>query len=350
MRIAVVSTCAVAVPPAAYGGTELFVDVLVRALVARGHEVVVYATGDSRPAGALRACVPRPVWPPDYEAERRHAAFARHDVERIGADVVHLNSPDALLEFAGCRLPLVVTLHHQREESLMPAYRSCRDAALVAISRRQAATLPELGPFHVVHHGLEPERHPAGPGHGGYVAFLGRIGPQKAPHLAIDAARRAGVPLVIGGPHWPGNPRYDAYFEREMAPRLAEGGAVAWPGELDHRAKLRLLQRAEALLFPMDWEEPFGLAMIEAMLVGTPVVAFDRGSAREIVSEGVTGHLVEDVEGMAVALHSVRRLDRARCRERAVRRFSAVRMATDYERVYRAQVAAVHARMRGTWH
>jgi glycosyltransferase involved in cell wall biosynthesis len=333
MRIALLSTCAVPVPPPAYGGTELFVGTLAKALVERGHEVLVYATGDSRPAGALRHCFPCAIWPPDYQAEIRHASWAWRDLRALRADAVHVNSPEALLSWGGTGPPPVVTIHHNREEHLMGTYQRSCGARLVAISRRQAELLPELGALPVIHHGLDPASYPAGSGGGGYCVFLGRIAPEKAPHLAIDAARKAGIPLLIGGPHWTGEPYFDEYFEREMTPRLKRPG-VRWPGELNQAAKLCVVQEAEALLVPLAWEEPFGLVMIEAMLVGTPVVAFARGSAPEVVEHGVTGLLVSDADSMAGALDRARRLDRARCRRRAVERFSASRMAAEYEALY----------------
>jgi glycosyltransferase involved in cell wall biosynthesis len=333
MRIALISTCAIPVPPSGYGGTERVVAALSRALVDRGHEVFVYATGDSQPAGTLRYCFARSVWPPDPAAERRHGAWAWRDLGRLSPDVVHLNSPEALLEWSGGEPAPVVTIHHGRDEQLIDVYARAAGAHLVAISQRQAALLPTLRPLSVVHHGLDPAHYPAGPGGGGYGLFLGRIAPEKAPHLAIDAARKAGLPLLMGAPRWDGDAIYETYYESEMKPRL-DWPALRWPGEFDQPAKVRALQAAEALLVPMAWEEPFGLVMIEAMLVGTPVVAFRRGSAPEVIDEGVTGFIVGDADAMAQALPAARRLDRVACRKRAQKRFSAARMAADYEAVY----------------
>jgi len=182
-----------------------------------------------------------------------------------------------------------------------------RHAQLIAISADQASAYRSLGNVRVIHHGLDPTVYPLGSGDGGYVAFLGRVGPEKAPHLAIDAARQAHVPLVIGGPHWGDRDFYDEYFTREMMPRLtAKEGGVMWLGELAHAAKVRLLQGAAALLIPSGWREPFGLVMIEAMMTGTPVIAFRSGSAPEIVDDGVTGQIVRDTCEMASAISRVR--------------------------------------------
>jgi glycosyltransferase involved in cell wall biosynthesis len=280
------------------------------------------------------------VWPPDYGAERRHAAFAWHDLARFAPDVVHVNLPDTLPREPRGDTAVVATVHHPRVPRLHAMYAAAPRARRVAISRRQASLAPELAPMTVIHHGLDVRAYEAGDGAGGYVAFLGRIGPEKAPHLAIDAAVAAGVPLVIGGPHWSGDAGYDAYFEREMRPRLGRHEArVRWDGELAHAAKVGLLREAAALLMPSGWEEPFGLVMVEAMLTGTPVVALASGSAPEIVDDGITGFLVSDTQAMAAAIPLARRLDRRRCRAHARRRFGAARMADDYEALYRACVA-----------
>ena len=335
MRIAIVSTCAVPTPPPAYGGTERFVATLAAGLVARGHDVVVYATGDSLPAGRLRYRFAAARWPPDPSAEREHAQYAWSDLRRFRPDVVHVNGPEALPCEEAFAPPVVATIHDAPSPALVATY-ARSSAHCVAISREQARSLRGVTRLSVIGHGLDASRFPRGVGAGGYVAFLGRIGPEKAPHLAVDAAHRARVPLRIAGPHWTGIARYERYFAEEFAPRLAQGADIAWLGELDANATVAFLRGAEALLFPMQWDEPFGLVMIEAMLVGTPVVAFARGSALEIVDEGVTGHLVRDAREMAQALPKTRVLDRERCRRRACARFSAATMVARYETLYRA--------------
>ena len=345
MKIAIVSTCAAAVPPRAYGGIELFVAVLARQLVAKGHAVTVYATGDSRPAGRLRYRFAEPIWPPDYSREREHCAFAWDDIAREGADIVHLNMPDGLLE-SPPRAGALITLHHPCDPKLEAIYARYPDVPVIAISRDQAQSFRALHNLRVIHHGLEPTAYSLGAGAGGYVAFLGRIGPEKAPHLAIDAARRVRHPLIIAGPHWSGRAYYDDYFRTEMMPRLgAREDGVMWVGELDHRAKVALLKDAQALLMPSGWNEPFGLVMIEAMLTGTPVIAMASGSAPEIVDDGTTGVLVRDVDQMAAAISRAAALDRTRCRARAVMRFSASRMAAEYLDAYESIVRKAPAQV-----
>jgi glycosyltransferase involved in cell wall biosynthesis len=333
VRIAIISTCAVAAPPKDYGGTELVVAELAKTLVRRGHDVTVFATGDSKPGAKLEFRFPTPVWPPRELAELRHALFAWREVANGGFDIVHAHQAQALaLGALAAETPVVMTIHHCRDEELLEFYRDTPEANFVAISRRQAELVPELGPRFVVHHGLDPSRYAAGRGRGGYCAFLGRFAAEKGPHDAIDAALEAGVSLRMGGaPHAPDQ----TYFDAEVLPRLARAKKkVTRLGPVGWRAKVDLLGGARALLFPIHWEEPFGLVMIESMLVGTPVLAFARGSVAEVVEDGVTGFVVDDVHGMAARLRRLDDFDRERCRARAIERWGAARMAADYERVY----------------
>ena len=337
MRIALLSTCAVTVPPKGYGGTELVVAELAKALGSLGHRVTVFATGDSAPGQAeLRWHFPRPVWPPSDVAELRHAAYAWQAIcaEDPPFDVVHVQQAPAIAFSAVCPAPTVLTLHHDRADRLLDFYRDFPSVAYVAISHRQAELIPELAVRHVVHHGLDVDSYAAGDGSGGWLAFVGRLSRQKGAHLAIDAARAAGLDLRMGGqPHW----EDEAYFESELRHRFAAAdGRVAWEGEVSLAPKLALLRGARATLFPIDWEEPFGLVMIESMLVGTPVIAFARGAAREVVDEGVTGFVVRDLPEMVDRIRRVGSIDRARCRQRARERWNAQRKARDYERVYEA--------------
>jgi glycosyltransferase involved in cell wall biosynthesis len=334
LEVALVSTTATATPPRAYGGTELVVAELAHALVRLGHHPTVFATADSRCTGTLRAMIDSPVWPPDTLAEVRHAAFAWQEIAAGSFDVVHVNHAAAL---PFCRLverPTIATIHHAREDSLSRHYASYPEVAYVAISDRQRTLAPQI-PFRaVVHHGLDVDRYPYGGGAGGYCAFLGRFAPEKAPHLAIDAAMKAGRPIRLGGE---AHIVARSYFDSALAPRLRQRG-VDWLGEVGGERKLTLLADAQCLLFPIQWEEPFGLVMIEAMLVGTPVIAFPRGSIPEVIEDGVTGYVVNDVAEMADRIRSIAAFDRRRCRARARERWSSLRMARDYVDVYRAAI------------
>ncbi|MFZ5477872.1 MAG: glycosyltransferase family 4 protein [Myxococcota bacterium] len=334
MRIAVVSTPFVRVPPATYGGTELVVAALVEGLAARGHDVTLYATGDSRARCTVRAFFAEACWPPDPVLEMAHAAWAMRDVRLRGADVVHVHAPSALCHADDVGAPVVYTLHHAPDPRLAELYRAVAgDARMVAISARQRDVLGLGLATPVVHHGLWPRRYRLGGGAGGYVAFLGRFAPEKGAHAAVDAARRAGLAIRVAGRCHPPDVEY---WRRELVPRFTLPGVHAM-GEADPRRKVDLLGDALATLFPIDWEEPFGLVMIESMLCGTPVIAYRRGAAPEIVDEGVTGFLVDDVDGLVARLEALARgpFDRVACRRRAMRRFGAERMVEDYLDVYR---------------
>lgn len=329
LRIAILSTCALSTPPKAYGGTELVTSDLATALRRLGHEPTVFATGDSTCAGARRAHFDAPVWPPDDLSELRHASAAWHEIGASGEfDVVHVNHAAALPFARFVSIPTVATVHHERVAQLAAHYADHPLVAFAAISRRQAQLAWEV-PFRaVIHHGLDVERYPYGAG-GNACAFLGRFASAKAPHLAIEAARRSGLPIELGGE---AHPPERTYFETRVATQL--GPNVTWLGEVGHERKVDLLRRVRCLLFPIQWEEPFGLVMIESMLIGTPVIAFACGAAPEVVEEGVTGFLVHDLDEMVAKISDVGRLDRHACRAAARKRWSAERMARDYLDLY----------------
>lgn len=335
MRIALVSTPFVATPPRGYGGTELVVHHLVRGLSALGHEVVLFATGDSE-GPDVRFVYQSPVWPPDPAADAIHSRAVARAIARERFDVVHAHTPGFLDLGRDLDVPTVYTIHHARDERLLRLYCSRPDVRWVAISRRQAELVPELS-CAVVHHGIDVTARRGGGG-GDYVLFLGRLSLCKGPDLAIQAAIAADMDIVVAGtvhdepdtpPEWA---RHIRALLRE--PRVHAIGGVTG------RKKDRLLRRARALVAPIRWEEPFGLALIEAMLHGTPVVATRLGAAPEIVDEGVTGVLVEEERELAPALRFAMGLDREACRRRARARFGAERMVRDYLRVYRDVSAA----------
>jgi len=262
-----------------------------------------------------------------------------HDVATRDFDVVHANSASALACWRGTqRPPLVYTLHHARDEELSSFYRFFPEAWYVAISRDQARREVPLPHMDVIHHGLDPNKYEWTPSPGNYVCFVGRFSLVKGPHVAIDVAAAAGLPIQVAGEVHP----IDAEFgEREMAPRLA-ARHVTMLGSIGMQAKVPLLRDARALLAPITWDEPFGLALIEAMLSGCPVIAYPRGSVPELIEPGITGFVVRDAAEMRdiVRLGSVLDdFDRERCRTRAVERFGRDRMVRDYERLY-ARAAA----------
>jgi glycosyltransferase involved in cell wall biosynthesis len=337
-----ISTPFVPVPPKDYGGTELIVHELVEGLLDRGHQVTLFATGDSMTRATLQALYDRAVWPPETYTELDHVSWAMRQVALGGFDLVHAHSPCALaLGRLAARVPMVYTLHHAQEDPLSRYYARFPEVDFVAISADQCRR--ESGPDWgaVIHHGLEPGRYQWAERAEPYVCFVGRLAPEKGPVAAIEAAARAGVPIRVAGSIHPPD---QAYVEAEVMPRLG-GPGVTWLGRVGMEQKVPLLRDARALVAPIEWNEPFGLIFIEAMLSGCPVVAFGRGSLPELVEHGVTGFVVQTPEEMADVIRPggpVEGLDRRRIREIAARRFSRSRMVADYERVYHAAVARAH--------
>lgn len=337
-RVALVSTPFVAIPPPAYGGTELVLHHLARGLRAEGADVTIYATGDSRAedgAPPVRWLFERAIWPPDPAAEIEHLRFALEDARARRFDVVHVSSPAGLEIAAAARLPTVSTVHHAADESHSNVYAAHAHAAvIVAISARQRALDPALACARVIHHGLDPREYRPSREAGRAVAYVGRLSPVKGIHLGIDAARQAGRAIRVAGKVHP-DPGAEAYFARELAPRFARPG-VEWRGEVGGAAKQALLRASSVLVLPIEWEEPFGLILIEAMLAGTPVAAFARGSVAEIVEPGLTGFTARpgDVPALADAIERAARLDRGAVRARAVERWNHRRMARQYLAAY----------------
>jgi glycosyltransferase involved in cell wall biosynthesis len=346
MRIAMVSTPFVPVPPRDYGGTELVVHELVEGLLQRGHQVTLFATGDSRSRGPLEALYPEAQWPPEPLADLNHVSWALRQIAGGDFDLVHAHSAPALaVGRLVPALPMVYTLHHAMEPTLSSFYRYFPEAVFVAISADQAQREPGARARAVIHHGLDPSAYRWATRPRDYVCFLGRFAQEKGLHTAIDAAGRVGVPILVAGETHPAGRKY---YEREIVPRL-NARHVKLLGPAGPADKARLLRDARALLAPIAWDEPFGLVLIEAMLSGCPVVAFARGSVPELVEQGVNGFAVHSVEEMARMIRPggpVDRLDRRRIRELAVERFGRDRMVEEYERLYQ-RVAARGARDRG---
>jgi glycosyltransferase involved in cell wall biosynthesis len=345
MRIALVSTPFAAVPPVHYGGTELIVHELAEGLVARGHDVALYATGDSVTSAHLRWVYPAAKWPPDPFSDLHHTSWAFRDVAQRRFDVVHAHSPTAL---ALGRLlpgtPLVYTIHHDEQPRLTDYYRQFPDVRYVAISADQRSRQPSLPGVAVIRHGLDPARFAWSDTPGEYACFVGRLAREKGPHTAIDIAAAAGVPIRVAGEAHP--PDRD-FARAEVEPRLGQPH-VTYLGAIGLAAKVPLLRDARALLAPIDWHEPFGLIIIEAMLSGCPVLAFPMGSAPELIEQGVTGYVVRDADEMTAVLRPgsvLDRFDRRRCRARAVQRFSRSRLVKEHEALY-DQVMGVTAERR----
>ncbi|MBZ5664431.1 MAG: glycosyltransferase family 4 protein [Acidobacteriia bacterium] len=335
MKIAQVAPLYESVPPPGYGGTERVVSWLTEELVRLGHKVTLFASGDSRTKAKLIAGSARALRTSldcrDYLAH--HVLM----LEQLGRcrdefDIVHFHTD--YLHFSLCRqwrLNHLTTLHGRLDlPDLVPLYREFNDVPVVSISRGQRRRLPEANWIGNVYHGL-PEhllRFHRAPGT--YLAFLGRISPEKRPDRAIAIARAAGVPLKIAAKV----DRSDrGYFEQQIRPLLAQPG-IDFIGEIGDGQKSEFLGNAMACLAPIDWPEPFGLNMIEAMACGTPTIAFRHGSVPEVIDNGVSGIIVESVEEAVLAVERIKSMSRAACRNAFERRFTARRMAQDYLRLY----------------
>jgi glycosyltransferase involved in cell wall biosynthesis len=336
MRIALISTPFVAVPPHSYGGTELVVHELAEGLSASGHEVVLFATGDSRTSAELRWLYREGQWPPEMLADLNHVSWAMQEVAEAGSfDLIHAHSAVAL---ACARLlpgiPLVYTLHHEREEQLSAFYRYCPDVHYIAISEDQRRREVPLRDVTVIHHGLDPSKfQPTSQTVGDYVCFIGRFSRVKGPHTAIDAARWAGVPIRVAGEVHPPD---EAWAAAELRHRLAQPH-VRYLGSIGLREKVAVLCGARALLAPIEWNEPFGLILIEAMLAGCPVIAYARGSVPELVEHGVTGFVARSFDDIVALIRpggAIDQFDRCLCRARAIERFSRDRMVARHEALY----------------
>jgi glycosyltransferase involved in cell wall biosynthesis len=341
MKIAQIAPLAESVPPRLYGGTERVVSYLTEELVRLGHDVTLFATADSETSAELVPCVPRSLRLSAVQDPIPHYTLMLEKVrQRAGEfDVLHFHTDHLHLPlFRPFARKTVTTLHGRLDvDALGALYREFADLPLVSISDSQRAPLAFANWVATVHHGLAQEICPFNPAfhpppRGGYFAFLGRVSPEKGLERAIEIVRRGGARLRIAA-------KIDAvdqgYFDARIEPLLATPG-VEFLGEVGEAGKPALLGNATALLFPIAWPEPFGLAMIEAMSCGTPVIAWRNGAVPEIVEHGVTGFIVDSIDAAAAALESAARLDRGRVRERFEARFSAARMTRDYLSVYRA--------------
>ncbi|HEX2073083.1 MAG TPA: glycosyltransferase [Geodermatophilus sp.] len=351
LRIALVAPPSVEGTPDGCGGVEAVVADLADALVAAGHSVTLLGAGRSTSRARFV-----PLWPvPDRlggpAPEVIHAAAARRVLVDLalteGLDVVHDHTPAGPLNAAVLRsygVPTVHTVHGPVEEATRRYYADLgTDVALVAVSRRQRELAPDLDWLDVVHDALRLEAWPFRAQKRNYALFLGRFHRQQAPHLALEAAHAAGLPLVLAGAC--SEPVEREYFEREVRPRL-------WPtdrlvGAPDARRTRELLLDARCLLFPVQYEEPFGLVMVQAMACGTPVVALRAGAVPEVVADGVTGLLCDRPDELLAALDRVVELDPRACRARVAGLFSAERMAESYVSAYRRARAGVGGRTGG---
>ena len=348
MKIAQIAPLAEAVPPRLYGGTERIVSYLSEELVRQGHQVTVFATGDSHTSAELVACAPKALrLDPSVHDPVPHVLMMLDEVRRRSHEFEVLHFHMDLLHFpvfSSIAAHTVTTLHGRLDlPDLQPFYRRFREFPLVSISNDQRRPLPGVNWVGTVYHGLSPGllRFTPSPDPG-YLAFLGRISPEKRPDRAIEIARRAGIPLRMAA-------KVDhadrEYFERDIRPLLADP-LVHFIGEIGEPDKSDFLGNARALLFPIDWPEPFGLVVIESMACGTPVIAFACGSVPEVIDDGVTGFIVSDIEEAVRAVGRLQELDRWQIRQRFEQRFSVARMAGDYLQIYQQLARTSAPRLR----
>ena len=342
MRIAQVAPLYESVPPKLYGGTERVVSYLTEALVEAGHDVTLFASGDSETAARLVPCCPKSLRLNHHATTdnlAHHFVMLDEVLERAHQfDVIHFHVDYVHFPLSKISGYAQVTTLHGRLDSpdLAPLYRKYKTMPLISISLNQRKPLPWANWVGNVYHGLPIDLLPFGDGRGKYLAFLGRISPEKRVDRAIEIAKRLNMPLKIAA-------KVDnadrAYYEQEVKPLLNTPN-VELVGEINEQQKGEFLGNAYAYLFPIDWPEPFGLTMIEAMACGTPTIAFNRGSVPEVITDGVSGFIVENMDQAMNAAQQVATLDRAACRAEFLQRFSAPKMAQQYVKLYEAMVAA----------
>lgn len=334
MRIALIASPFISVPPKKYGGTELFVSQLAEGLTRIGIDAVVYANAESTVKAELRWLYEKDDWPIDGEMysdlkDLNHTSWAVNDCSQE-ADIIHLNNAPGLAFSRMVSSRWVCTIHHPHLAKLSEFYKCFPDVEFVSISNFQKAKEP-IKRIRTIHHGIDLGPYQLQTRKAEFLSFLGRIAPVKGIHNAIEIAKRSGVPLKIAGEI---QPMFRDYFNSRIKPHV-DGRFIEYVGEADLAAKNELLGKSMAMLFPIEWDEPFGLVMIEAMATGTPVIAFPGGSVGEIVKDGVSGYICSGVEEAARRVREVKTMKPAAIRAYAQQHFSMERMVQDYLALYR---------------
>ena len=341
MRIAQIAPLAESCPPKLYGGTERIVHFLTEELVEQGHEVTLFASGDSQTKGDLVQCVPEALRLVDgaQNLVPHHLSMIERIRRRLDDfDIVHFHID--LFHYPSIQqwdTPTITTLHGRLDlPELFGCYETFSHVPLVSISNNQRLPMPPVNWVDTVYHGLPSQLLPYNAEGGDYLVFLGRISPEKRPDRAIEIAVRSGKTLKIAA-------KIDAvdeeYWNTEIRPMVEAHDGIEYIGEVNEAEKATLLAGAAALLFPIDWPEPFGLVMIEAMSCGTPVIAWKNGSVPEVMDNGVSGRIVESIEEAIAAVDEVVAMDRSTVRECFEQRYTAERMARDYVDIYKRLIA-----------
>ncbi len=336
MRIAQVAPLYESVPPKYYGGSERVVSYLTEALVDLGHEVTLYATGDSVTNAQLRPACDRPLRQNQHCIDRlaHHLVMMEHVYQRaFEFDIIHNHNDYVPFSLARrCQTPTVTTLHGRLDiEDLKSIYQEFDDMPVISISNAQRMPLPHIHWVGNVYHGLPPHLYTYSGEQGKYLAFIGRISPEKRVDTAIEIATQVEMPLKIAAKV---DKVDEQYFEIVIKP-LLKHPLIDYIGEIGEGAKSDFLMNAYALLFPIDWPEPFGLAMIESLACGTPVIARRRGSVPEVIQDAVTGFVIENTTQAVEAVKKVSEISRKRCREVFEEKFTNIQMTQNYMNIYK---------------
>lgn len=336
LKIAQIAPIAERVPPKKYGGTERVIHTLTEELIRRGHDVTLFASGDSKTSGQLSSVYPKPLREEKIkdpyglnERSLNHiaSAYKRHKEFDIFHD--H-NSVLSIPTAQFIKTPTVITLHGEINPDNLSLYETADNPYYVTISKAQLPKRHEVNVARTVYNGLEMEGYPFGKTHKGYLLYVGRISESKGTHYAVEVAKATSLPLIIAAKL---DDAEQKYFQKFVLPNI-DGKQIKWVGEVDENKRNALLSNAMCLLNPIRWSEPFGLTMIEAMSCGCPVIAFDKGSAREVVSDGNTGFIVKNTKEMIEAISRIGKIDRRVCRNYALSNFSGKKMADRYEELY----------------
>lgn len=336
MKIAIVAPLIEAVPPVAYGGTERVVHVLTEELVNRGHEVTLFATGDSRTNARLISVYPRGLresFPNSLDKRNTYTHLHLSMVYKMqdSFDVIHDHTGVMGAIFASfSKTPVVRTLHTAINNVDRDIYAYLYEQFLVPISESQKKTAPGLGYTEVVYNGLDFTGYPFTQSYQDYLLYVGRIAPQKGVHFAIETAQKTNLPLIIAAKYE--EALHKDYFANKIKPHLK--GKIQWVGEVNEKIRNELFSHALASLHPVTWPEPFGLTLIEAMRCGSPVIAFNKGSIPEVVKNNKTGYVVNSVDEMVSAVAKLHKIDRRNCYQHAVKHFTAKQMTDGYEAIY----------------
>lgn len=342
MKIAMIAAPIERIPPTKYGGTERVVSALTEELVKRGHSVTLFASGDSKSSAVLEAAFPkslREAYPNPKEIMKRiqatllhlGKAYARQDE----FDIIHDHTSYFGMSYAqSCRVPVVATLHGELNAENVSMYQNFDKPYFVTISYAQRKLAPNLKYMANVYNGLNMQHYPFSYEDNGYLLVVGRFTPEKGIHNAIEIAKRLDMPLIIAAKLEEQNKEY---FEKEIKPFLNE--KIRWVGEVNEKQRNLLMSRALCFLHPLEWEEPFGLTLIEAMSCGSPVVAFNKGSMSEIIQDGKNGYIRGNISEMIDAIKNIYKIDRRYCRRYALQNFNAEKMAQEYEMVYESILA-----------